>query len=431
MLRLQSIRAWSISRNEFRWSLLLVFILAFGIRWIYLEGAVRGLLGSPDTFAYEGLAESIHERTYQTDKQAGPGGFPADLQRPPGYPFFLFLVNPRMPVDRVRTAELQSLIGACFAVGLALLVAGLLGHGAGLLAGLLYAIDWATILHTPLVLTDMLAGILCGLAALLYGYYLKTSKSVFSALAGAALGLSALVRPSNEFLFFAFLLAWLVQPRRRKLGLVFVLTFTATVAPWMIRNYHRHGVMALSAIDTAALYFYVGQSAAQDISMSDASGGTELNAMVLQMDAEWQQKVMLVAERRREMNKEAWMLIRQYWRKAAILSAAGTIRLAFGAGRGTLAASVPGISGKQTLLLSAYGAAEVLALWCLALLGLFAGFRKASAQRSIIVLLASSVFFILLPSCNILGYIRYRVPAAPVLCALAGSCALSLYRRQT
>src|ERR1035437_4764087 len=73
---------------------LLLFLLALGLRLGYAALVWSGPLGNADSPAYEDLAvKIISSKTYQTNESGGPGGFPPDLQRPPGYPAYLAAVN--------------------------------------------------------------------------------------------------------------------------------------------------------------------------------------------------------------------------------------------------------------------------------------------------------------------------------------------------
>src|SRR5260370_1290616 len=72
-----------------------LLILALTLRLGYLAVVWTGPLGNADSEAYKALAVSLwHGGPYQAQESAGPGGFPTDLQRPPGYPRFLALVKP-------------------------------------------------------------------------------------------------------------------------------------------------------------------------------------------------------------------------------------------------------------------------------------------------------------------------------------------------
>ena len=72
-----------------RW-LLALFVFAILLRLGYFWAVQDGPLGNGDSLAYEELAEKLlAHQPYSTTANTGPGGFPGDLQRPPGYPAFL------------------------------------------------------------------------------------------------------------------------------------------------------------------------------------------------------------------------------------------------------------------------------------------------------------------------------------------------------
>src|ERR1700720_1645349 len=77
------LRTWS---GYFKYGLLAVFLVGLGVRVLYLNAARSGPLGNPDSPAYEDLAGALKDHgPYSTQYSGGPGGFPADLQRTPGY----------------------------------------------------------------------------------------------------------------------------------------------------------------------------------------------------------------------------------------------------------------------------------------------------------------------------------------------------------
>jgi hypothetical protein len=126
-------------------------LLRLGYFWTVRDGP----LGNGDSIAYEELAQKLlSHQPYSTTAKTGPGGFPGDLQRPPGYPAFLAAVALLLGPSRVHTALVQCVLSGAFAVVLAVLVAAFATELTGLLAGLLYSIDWATIIHVPLAMAD-------------------------------------------------------------------------------------------------------------------------------------------------------------------------------------------------------------------------------------------------------------------------------------
>ena len=104
--------------------------------------------------------------------------------------------------------------------------------------------------------------------------------------AGFFLGTAALVKPIGQVVVLAFLLGWIVQEKRRATGLLFLLSYLACVAPWMIRNYQQHGLATLSTVGTVDFYFYVGEASAHPKSIANFSG-SELNKEVTRISNEW------------------------------------------------------------------------------------------------------------------------------------------------
>lgn len=138
--------------------LLIVFFVALGLRLGYFLLIRGGPLGNADWPAYEDLGHKLlNHQSYMTSQAGGPGVFPTDLERPPGYPFFLSLVDRLIGPSRQGTAAVQCVLNALLAVALAILVAFFTNKSAGFMAGLFYATDWVTIIHVPLTWRGKLA----------------------------------------------------------------------------------------------------------------------------------------------------------------------------------------------------------------------------------------------------------------------------------
>src|SRR5574341_1374826 len=187
-------------------ALFVIFLVAVGTRLFYFQVARPGTFANPDTPGYVALAESLNVAfSYSTDSSAGaPGGFPTDLVRPPGYPVFLSLINPSSKVDYVWTALVQSILGGLFSVVLALLVGRLTDSSTGLTAGIFYAVDWITILHTPIITADWLYSIALTLAIFAYAFYLQKHRVSFALIAGLVLGIAAMIKPAAQLQLLTF-----------------------------------------------------------------------------------------------------------------------------------------------------------------------------------------------------------------------------------
>ena len=194
---------------------LYVFLLAIGLRLGYFVATSAGPLGNADSPAYQDLADSLlHHRTYQTRQPGGPPIFPADLERPPGYPIFLSLIGATTRSTRPNAAVFQCALGACLAALLALTMTLRVSAFAGLLTGILYATDWVTIVHTPLLIAETIFAFSLGAALCAFIFALRRDSAVISFSSGLLLGMAALIKPLAQVVIVAFVLAWFFHESR-------------------------------------------------------------------------------------------------------------------------------------------------------------------------------------------------------------------------
>lgn len=397
-------------------ALILVFVSAAGTRLAFLYFAASGTFSNPDTVGYQGLADSLLSNwTYATDKAAGaPGGFPADLVRPPGYPFFLYLINPSSGVNRAWVAFVQSMLGGVFAVFLAIMAARLVNVAVGIITGIFYAFDWITIIHTPMVIAETLYAIALTCAVGVFAFYIRNQRPSFSVLAGVLLGAAALIKPAAQLQLGAFVLAWGVQTKRRLSGLAFMLAFALLITPWVVRNYRRHQVYALSVVATSNLYFFTAQGARYDLQ------GKDLDRRISAVEADWNAGSFSSAKKKEMMDDEAWKIIRHHWPTVIKQAVNGFVRTCLGTSRETFFATVAAEGGEisafwHTIL----PLIQIGLIWSLAIIGVTASWRERLAPRPVVCLFVIAVLLALLPSAAPMGYSRFRVHAVPGLCFLA------------
>jgi hypothetical protein len=410
---------------------LLLFLLALGLRLGYTALVWSGPLGNADSAAYEDLAAKIiSSQAYQTNESAGPGGFPADLQRPPGYPAYLVAVNYQresgLANNRHRTALVQCVTGAAFALLLAIFVSALSSPTIGGLSAGFFAADWVTIVHTPLAISETLYCVALGAAVLTYGLALSKQRGSLALVAGLLLGCAALVKPAAQVLLLAFLIGWIFWRPRRWAGLLFLVSYMACVLPWMARNEHKYGVFTLSTVGVANLYFYIGEGALHTYPLSDV-GGAQITADVNRLDLEWRLRPLSAGERSRQMMHEASTIIVSRWPTVLKESSIGLLRTSLGTASVTAADSMrphPGRASK--LLLNTVPLAQICAIWLLAIYG---SVVSGGLSRNLKVLLVASVLCELLPAAAPLGQSRFRIPAMPMLCVLAATGAAGLLTR--
>jgi hypothetical protein len=400
-----------------------VFLLALGLRLGYEIFVWNGPLGNADSAAYEDLAAKIiHQQPYQTDQSAGPGGFPSDMQRPPGYPALLAVINfpfgAEAGISKHRISIAQCILAAAFASWLAWLATSLTHPWIGILAGCFYATDWVSIVHTPMVISETAFTIVLGTAVLIYALALSRHSNALYLLAGLLLGYAALVKPAAQLVILAFLIGWLSQRPKRLSGLLFLVTYLGCVLPWMVRNENKYGVFTLSEIGTATLYFYNAQGSLHSYPLRDLKGNQITND-VNALDRSWRTQPLSPRERSRIMKQQAIALIAHHWPAVFRQSTIGFTRTSLGTASITAADSMNPPPGRVSqVLLSILPLVQTCLLWALAIYACFAaGFLRLETR----VLLMASVVCVLLPAAAPLGHSRFRVPAIPQLCVLAAA----------
>lgn len=402
-----------------------IFVLALGLRVGYEVLVWNGPLGNADSAAYEDLAATIaHRQPYHTDQSAGPGGFPPDMQRPPGYPAFLAAVNfhatAATTISRHRSSLAQCALGAAFSTLVAWLVASLslTSPWIGLLAGCFYATDWVTIVYTPLVISETVYTAVLGSAVLIYALALSRHRQSLYLAAGLLLGCAALVKPAAQVVVVAFLIGWACRRPIRWSGLLFLVTYLACVLPWMIRNETKYGVFTLSEIGIANLYFYTAEGSWHSYPLQDLAGN-QITADVNNQDRAWRAQAMTPSERTRQMRREAMRIIGTHWPAVLKQAILGFVRTSLGTASVTAADSMnvtPGLVSR--VLLNVLPLAQTCVLWALAILAFFAATSLRWETRA---LLMASVLCVLLPAAAPTAQSRFRVPAIPEMCALAAA----------
>jgi 4-amino-4-deoxy-L-arabinose transferase-like glycosyltransferase len=178
--------------------------------------------------------------------------FEPELRRPPGYALFAAGTILLLGDDLRALAFVQQVLG----VATALLAYGLgritFGRAAGLLAGLLVAINGALIVSGQSIMTETLFTFLLLLTLLLL---LKAGKSGhwgWALLAGVVLGAAALTRPVAQILVLAVPLAFLLYAPRAwrrpwpvvRSSAIVGLGVLLVMVPWMLRNMAEHGTLS-------------------------------------------------------------------------------------------------------------------------------------------------------------------------------------------
>jgi 4-amino-4-deoxy-L-arabinose transferase-like glycosyltransferase len=194
------------------------------------------------------------------------GEFPADYGRAPLYPLFLAgiyaLAGDSITVSRI----VQAVLGACFAMLLAMLGKRTGNPAVGATAGILWGIYpmgvfIASLLYPTTLLAVLLAaGVLCLLADPEgRGYTLRV------AIAGLLFGVAALAKPI-VLGSIALVTGWVYFRRRSgriQLAGTFLVAAIIALTPWTIRNayvYHRLVPIEARSLQDVTLWAYAGEA---------------------------------------------------------------------------------------------------------------------------------------------------------------------------
>jgi 4-amino-4-deoxy-L-arabinose transferase-like glycosyltransferase len=174
--------------------------------------------------------------------------FEPELRRPPGYAVFTAGTILLLGEDLRALAFAQHLLG----VGMVALtyILGVLTFGrvAGLLGGLLVALNGALLLSGQSVMTETLFTVLLLATVLTLLLAGRTGHWAWALVAGVTLGAAALTRPVAQALVVLVPLAFLVYTRRPgpilRGTLLVGLGVALLLGPWMLRNLAEHGTMS-------------------------------------------------------------------------------------------------------------------------------------------------------------------------------------------
>ncbi len=401
---------------------IIILIIALSIRFGYLYFVSLNALETADSHEYEALAESIiNNQSYFTRLSSSPGSFLADLQRPLGYPLFLALITIDGNVNKLHVAIAQSILASLFAAGLVVIVSKLTTDKIGILTGLLYALDWVSILHTPLILADFIYSIMLTGGVLSFSFYLLRPKAHFVLFAGLWIGVAALIKPAAQLVVIHLVVILLIYLKPKKsCVLLLILGYGLITFPWMLRNQYQHGVFTLSAISTPALYFYTAGGALENESLF-VYNSNKIEKFIIGESDYWRTLNVSSLDRKKMMEQKAWTIISSHWPNVIKQSFFGLVRTCIGTGKETLASSLAIRLSPQMLLLvgTIFPLTQILFYWALAIIGAVKEFRTNAFFKAFIPVIVLVIFFILLPSAMPLGYSRFRTHAAPLLCMLA------------
>ncbi len=195
--------------------------------------------------------------------------FSPEIFRTPGYPAFLTIGVPEMPT-RLNGWRLALAVQVFLDIHLVLLTYGLgrelVGHGVGLLAGLLQAISPLAVAASCRILSDSLFAFMLTAALLLIVRHLRTGSWRTLLPAAGLMGAACYVRPVGLVMSGLFVLVLLLGPKRLRRAGALASVIALCVAPWVVRNAVVADYVGFSSFATDSMYKY---SAAEVLARKD------------------------------------------------------------------------------------------------------------------------------------------------------------------
>jgi 4-amino-4-deoxy-L-arabinose transferase-like glycosyltransferase len=416
--------------------LFLVFLARFLPVHIIRQAPDKALW--PDSASY---LEVAHEWVEGRGIAGDPSSF-SDLYRSPGYPAFLAVVFRIAGENYTAVVVVQLLLGV--AVSLMHFALGRMfwSPRVGYVAALLYALTPNAVLWALAILSDTLFVFLIAAALLCLGLLMQTGRTRWAAMSGVCLGLGALTRPAGQVLLPLWILGVVVWAIRRRTTLrqaiiasgALALASAALILPWAYRNQVVHGLFTLSPIDTRLLgYYSAPYTLARAEGISEDEAREQIPTSVIPQPGDRARYLRILLDHPLDYLYVHW---RGTW---YLLSEVGQpnqaqlvgeryhtpgflVALRQGDFRQAAASLLAGLRDpvmRWFVLISWPSMAFQLAIYLLALKAAFMLPRQSVAQRIVVALaVLAAAAFILIP--GPVGNGRFRLPAEPFLCLLAG-----------
>jgi 4-amino-4-deoxy-L-arabinose transferase-like glycosyltransferase len=385
---------------------------------VFAAGSARGeTVMASDSYGYEQLARSL----LQAGRFAEPDGS-AHTRRTPGFPLLIAAVYAAAGEDPGLVVLIGILLAGATAGVAALTAERLAGPRAGLAAGLLVALDCASIAGSQRLLTEVPFTALLTASAIAAASAASRPRAAATAWLGALLACAALIRPIGLPLVFvaAAWVAFLARARRLgprdgvRLAAALLAPWLVIVGGWQVHNARHAGTWAAS--DGPAKYLLLSRGAdvlAQRDGTSYREAREGLEAEIGEASRREGRRpeslylgaaVSLIA---RHPLLFLWTQVR--WLPELLLGT-GAIgieeRTGLGPGWGTA--------------LRAASIAHLLLLYAAVLAGLRRAWTDDLPRRLALAYLAAASLALVFMSTGPRAYSRFRMPVVPLLAVCAG-----------
>jgi Dolichyl-phosphate-mannose-protein mannosyltransferase len=347
-----------------------------------------------------------------------------ELRRTPGYPLILAIFQAR-PLKLDYLIILQHALCVALAVAVAALILRFTtSRPAALLASLALSLDFATLRTANLLLSEITATVLIGLASwALYRAMTQPKKFLPAVVAGLLGGCTALVRPAAVLWFVPMSIYLFLALRSRALRpvLVLIASFLFLPALWTARNYFEAGYPGMSTVGAEDLLGYraaatlaiqqPGDYLTNTLKMNNALGAQACRDLerTYQRDCQNITEAQWAAYCTHEGMKI--ILANPFSYLRSVLR--GLAYTLFGGGAEALSST----TGLNPRAAAAVVLAQTVPELALVLAGCWYWYRK---ERTLFWLLILTVGYFLLISAGGEAYSRFRVPVMPMYALLIG-----------
>jgi 4-amino-4-deoxy-L-arabinose transferase-like glycosyltransferase len=440
-------------------SLCLLLLVVLAVRFAVLSGVhdshpSRAL--AQDSKAYDRLALSVlHRGAFASSNN---GVETPEVLRTPGYPVFIAAIYAAFGEDKFRVLAVQVILSVLTLVPLYWIGAMIWSQEAGLVAALLYSLDYISLLASQMLLTDSLyvfalvSALSLGVAAML----VERRTSVLLVLFGLTLALTTLIRPVSYYLIVPVLVGFACvygyrsgwKRALRTASLIF-LPWLLVVGGWQVRNQVVADTLQVSLIQGTNLMRYRG---AYIIAQRDGLDLLEARKVFQNEVPDLQS--MTAVEKNAAFTGKTLQLMREHPKFALSGQIEGTAQLLLVPGEAEVLrylgfeAPYSGVAGDLLRLdrheftqkwLVDNPAYLIMFLLALAyLFVLYAGsgvavvklIRKGGAHLSAEIFLIGVALYFIIVSGGPEGYPRLRMPVTPILALFAAAGWLHLLQRR-
>ncbi|GAK51903.1 hypothetical protein U14_03149 [Candidatus Moduliflexus flocculans] len=271
----------SIHKNIFTIAVVafLFRLLMFFFVFEHSERTIR-----PDTPSYVRPAINMTEG-HGFSGNEHPPFFPSAI-RTPIYPVFIAFFYTVFERDVLIIAFVQIFIDTLTAVLIYIWGRRLFSESAARLGGLIYSLSVEQAVHAVFILTESLFTLFFLWAIIAVSCYREHCRLRWLVSGGILIGIAILIRPIALFFpLIGLLFIWMASPNMRwqfmRHGIIFLLIIAGIVVPWVIRNYLTLGLLKVSSISSYNLLFYNAASLSTDLHrISQAQARAAINDQV-------------------------------------------------------------------------------------------------------------------------------------------------------